>query len=384
MGKSVLGLSRDNLLILVSMLLWGSGEGLWYYVQPLYIKSLGAGSLDIGLVMSLGPVFMVLGFVPVGIVADRYGRKRVMLSGSLMGVLSVVLLALARDWRQSIPGFLLYFGSGCCLPAFQSYIAHASEGRDLNRTFSLIYASFALGLIVFPTVGGWLAEAAGFGLPLMVAALFYVVSMVMVVLVNEQPITRSTRGVGVRDVLSNKRRLSICALSVIVFLALYLGQPFAPNYLQEVVGIDLSWIGFMGSAYALGATVLGVALGRLSEGIAGFLLGQALVGVSLVLMLNTRAIPVLSVAFFLRGAYSACKALALGLAGKVVDETNAGLAYGLLNSAMSLSMVLAPYMAAWLYTARKDLPFLVGAGMVVMTLVLSALFLRTGETDGLA
>jgi DHA1 family multidrug resistance protein-like MFS transporter len=377
MGKSVLGLTRDNLLILVSMLLWGSGEGLWYYVQPLYIKSLGADSLDIGLVMSLGPVLMVLVFVPAGIIADRYGRKRVMLSGCLMGVLSVLLLAVARDWRQSIPGFLLYFASACALPGFQSYIAHAEEGRDLNRTFSLVYAAFALGLIVFPTVGGWLAEAFGFGLPLILAALFYAASTIMVVFVDEQPITRSARGVGLADVLSNKRLMLICALSVVVFLALYLGQPFAPNYLQEVVGIDLHWIGFMGSAHALGATVLGVALGRLSEGIAGFFLGQALVGVSLVLMLNTRAIPVLSVAFFLRGAYNACKALALGLAGKVVDETNAGLAYGLLNSAMGLSMVLAPYMAAWLYSARKDLPFLVAIGMIVMTMVLSALFLRT-------
>jgi len=61
MGKSFLGLSRDNLLILVSMLLWGSGEGLWYYVQPLYIKSLGADSLEIGLVMSLGPVLWATG-----------------------------------------------------------------------------------------------------------------------------------------------------------------------------------------------------------------------------------------------------------------------------------------------------------------------------------
>ncbi len=376
MGKSLLGLGRDNLLILVSMLLWGSGEGLWYYVQPLYIKSLGADSLEIGLVMSLGPVLMVLGFVPVGIVADRYGRKRVMLGGSLMGVLSVVLLALAQDWRQSIPGFLLYFGSGCCLPAIQSYIAHASEGRNLNRTFSLVYAAFALGLIVFPTVGGWLAEAGGFALPLILAAVFYVASTVMIVFVDEQPITRSARGTGFEDVLSNKRLVSISALSVVVFLALYLGQPFAPNYLQEVVGIDLSWIGFMGSAHALGATVLGVALGRLSEGIAGFILGQALVGVSLILMLNTRAMPLLFVAFFLRGAYNACRALALGLAGKVVGETNAGLAYGMLNSAIGTSMVLAPYVAARLYTARNDLPFLVAAGLIVVAMAVSTAVLR--------
>jgi hypothetical protein len=198
----------------------------------------------------------------------------------------------------------------------------------------------------------------------------------MVVLVDEQPVTRSAEGIGLEGFLSNKRLISICALSVVVFLALYLGQPFAPNYLQEVVGIELSWIGFMGSAQALGATVLGVVLGRLSEGVAGFVLGQALVAVSLPMMLNTRAMPVFAVSFFLRGAYSACKALALGLAGKVMGETNAGLAYGLLNSAVSASMVFAPYLAAWIYTVRPDLPFLVAAGMTVVTMVVSAAVLR--------
>jgi DHA1 family multidrug resistance protein-like MFS transporter len=376
MSKSFLSLSRDNLLILLSMLFWGSGEGLWYYVQPLYIKSLGADSLEIGFVMSLGPVLMVLGFLPVGILADRYGRKRIMLSGCVMGVLAVVLLALAQDWRQSIPGFLLYFASGCSLPAFQSYVASAAEKKSLNLSFSLMYAAFALGLVVFPTVGGWLAEAYGFSSALLLAAVFFVVSTLMVVLAAEQPVTRSPLRLGFGEAFSNRRLMSICVLSAFLFFALYLGQPFAPNYLEEVVGMDLSAIGFMGSAHALGATALGVGLGRISEGIAGFIVGQALVGVSLLLLLNTQAIPLLFVSFFLRGAYNAVKALVLGLAGKVVGETSAGLAYGMLNAAVGSSMVFGPYVAAWLYTVRTDLPFLVSAGMIAVMIFVSAAVLR--------
>jgi MFS family permease len=376
MSRFFLGLSRDNFLILLSMLFWGSGEGLWYYVQPLYIKSLGANPLEIGFVMSVGPVLMVLGFVPLGIITDRYGRRKVMLGGCVMGLLAVVLLALARDWRQAIPGFLLYFGSACSLPAYQAYMARASEGINLNRTFSLMYAAFSLGLIVFPTVGGWMAEAVGFPAVLSLAAVFYAVSTLMVVLVAEQPVTRSLGGLGFAGMLSNKHLMLLCVLSGFVFLALYLGQPFAPNYLEEVVGIDLSWIGFMGSAHALGATALGVGLGRISEGIAGFILGQALVGISLVVMLNTRAIPLLFVAFFLRGAYNATRALALALLGRVAGEASAGLAYGMLNTAIGMPMVIAPYVAAWLYTVRTDLPFLVAAAMIAVMMVVSVVTLR--------
>jgi len=374
--ESWLGLSRDNLLVMLSMLFWGAGEGLWFYMQPLYIKSLGADSLEIGFVLSVAPVLMVLILIPSGILADRYGRKKMMMGGSMMGTVAVLLLASARDWRQSILGFLLYWGSTCCIPAFHAYIAHASDRKDLNRNFSLMYAAFSVGLIIFPTVGGFLAERVGFSLTLCTAATFYAASILLVVAVREQPVLPTTAGFGIREVLSNNRLLLICAVSVFIFLAMYLGQPLAPNYLEEVVGLELVWIGFLGSANALGATVLGVGLGKLSEGVAGLVLGQALVLVSLLLLLRFQAIPLLALSFFLRGAYNACRALALGQAGKETGETSSGLAYGILDTAMGLPWVLGPYMAAWLYTSNPTLPFIVSAATIAVMMIVSVLVLR--------
>ena len=45
----MVALGRDNRLILTSLFLWGSGEGLWIYIQPLYTKRLGASPVQIGL-----------------------------------------------------------------------------------------------------------------------------------------------------------------------------------------------------------------------------------------------------------------------------------------------------------------------------------------------
>jgi MFS family permease len=370
------GLSRDNFLLMVSMLFWGAGEGLWFYMQPLYLKGLGAASLEIGFVLSLSAVFMVLILIPSGILADRLGRKNAMLGGSVMGTVGVLLLAFAHDWRHSIVGSLLYWGSAGCLPAVHAYIAHASEKKDLNRNFSLIYAAFAVGLVVFPTVGGFVAERVGFPLLLFTAAAFYAVSTLMVVAVKAQPIAPAAAGFGFREVLSNSRLMVICTVSVFIFLAMYLGQPLAPNYLEEVVGLELAWIGFLGSAHALGATVLGVVLGRLSEGVTGLVVGQALVLASFLLLLRFHALSLLALSFFLRGAYNACRALALGQMGRVTGETASGLAYGLLNTAMGLPAVLAPYMAAWLYTSRPALPLVVSAAMTAAMMVVSVAFLR--------
>ena len=191
-----------------------------------------------------------------------------------------------------------------------------------------------------------------------------------------QPVAPAKRGFGFRDVLANSRLVILCILAVFIFLALFLGQPFAPNYLEEVVGLDLAWIGFLGSAHALGATVLGVILGRMSQGIGGLVAGQALVLASLVILLGSQAMPLLAVSFFLRGAFSASRALALGQMGKVVGEAASGLAYGLLNTAMGLPWVLGPYLAAWLYTASPSLPFLVSAVMIGVMMLVTVVLLR--------
>jgi predicted MFS family arabinose efflux permease len=239
-----------------------------------------------------------------------------------------------------------------------------------------MHASFSAGLIVFPTVGGFLAEHLGFSPVLIGAAVFYAFATILVLAVREQPRSPATSGLGFQDAFSDRRVVTICVISVFVFMAMFLGQPFAPNYLEEVVGLELAWIGFLGSSAALGATVLGIGLGRLSEGVAGLVLGQGLVLVSLVMLLNTQAIPLLALSFFLRGAYNASRALILGQMGKVISESASGLVYGLLDTAVGLPWVIAPYTAAWLYTIRPDLPFIYSAGMTAVMMVVSAVLLR--------
>ncbi len=142
------------------------------------------------------------------------------------------------------------------------------------------------------------------------------------------------------------------------------------------MGVELSRIGFLGSAHALGAAVLGVALGRLSQGVGGFIVGQGLVLTSLMIFLRTQTLPLLATSFFLRGAFNACRSLALALTGRVVRATRVGLAYGVVNTASNAPMVLAPYVAGWLYTAQPELPFLVSAIMIAIMMALSFILLR--------
>ena len=41
-------LSRDNRLMALALFLWGMGEGLFIYIEPLALKGLGADPVQIG------------------------------------------------------------------------------------------------------------------------------------------------------------------------------------------------------------------------------------------------------------------------------------------------------------------------------------------------
>jgi len=371
----MVALGRDNRLILTSLFLWGSGEGLWIYIQPLYIKSLGASPVQIGLVLSIAALAMMATLIPAGFLADRFIRRKVILGGYLLGPLGALLLALAQDWHQSIPGFLLYYASAYCMPIINSYVAHASTDQNLNRVFTVVFSGHSLGLTLSPLLGGWLGEALGLRSIFWISALFFASATCVIFFVAEQPVISRSVSLDYRGLLSNRSFLLLSFLFFLLFLTLYLGQPLAPNYLEEVLGLDLPWIGLFGSAHSLGAALLALWLGRL-RGEWGLIIAQGSVFLSLVLLLQVPLWPLLVVSFFLRGAFTASRSLSSALVGKVAGKGSLGLAFGILSTVSSLALVVAPYIAGRLYALRPDLPFVASIASIPAVMLLTMIVLR--------
>lgn len=367
-----MGLSRDNQLVTLSLLLWGLGEGLFFFIQPWYIGELGADPRQIGGVLALTGVVTTLTYLPGGILSDRFDRKRVMIGGYVLGSLAAVVMAAARDWRALVPGLLIYALSGYCIPAIDNYVAHAAEGRELGRTFTTVFSAYSLGLTPSPAIGGLLVEWIGMRRTYLVSAACFALATLTVAFVRRQPVPDGREYGAARELLLNRAFLRLAGLFLLVFFATYLGQPFAPNYLDEVTGLRVGRIGFLSSAHALGAFVLSLVFGRWPLGPRwGLITAQALVGASFLLLLRTAAIPLLMVAFFLRGAHAAVRILVTAWMGEVLSSGERGFGFGVLSTVYGISLILAPYLAGWLYDLRPELPFLGGAVAVGGTVVLT-------------
>ena len=160
--------------IFVTLFLDVLGIGLIIPVLPKLIESFEGGNVSaashtVGVLAALYSLMQFL-FAPVlGNLADRYGRRPVIL-GSLFGSgLDYVLLAWAPSLGWFFVGRIVAGITGANFTAASAYIADVSPPEKRAANFGLIGAAFGLGFIAGPAIGGLLGNA-GLRLPFLVAA----------------------------------------------------------------------------------------------------------------------------------------------------------------------------------------------------------------------
>lgn len=362
----------------LSLFFWGFGEGLFWYIQPLYLRELGADPVTIGAVLSLAAVAALLAHVPAGYLADRFGAKQVMLAGWLLGVVAISGCYLAPSLLWFSLSWVAYVFTAFAKVPINAYVAQARGRQSVQRAITLVTAGFAGGSVISPALGGWVGAGYGLRSVFLLAAVFFVLSFVVVLFVRSQPVTPVPSGGGrYTELLGNRRLLGFLALMFAAALALYVGLPLAPNFLEEVRGFDVGAVGVFGSVNSAGILALSVAFGHRSPR-RGVMLAQLLMMASLALLLFTTGLAWAGLAYFLRAAWILGRDLLIAQIARVVGPGELGLAIGLGETVLELAVVLAPLWAGWLYAQRPELPFI--AGLFLLGLILP-LFWRFAPRD---
>src|SRR5437667_7110181 len=85
------GLKRNLVILLVAILVIGTGEELWMRFVPKYLKELGAGFLVIGLYDGLRTLLSAIYAYPGGVVVDRWGHRRAFLTFNILSIIGYAL-----------------------------------------------------------------------------------------------------------------------------------------------------------------------------------------------------------------------------------------------------------------------------------------------------
>lgn len=370
-----LALHSPTLRLFVAMLFNEGAIGLYLTLWPLYIASLGASPAQIGLVMGYAGLIRLLCLLPSGVLNDRLPPRRIILVTRSLAAIGLVLCGLAQSWWHLLP-FTTLVGIGVlAFPTISSLIAGLStDSTHRTRNFTLLYTvAPSVAFMVSPALGGVIAEQVSLRATLFAAAASTALATAMFATVRPPAVERGA-GVPASYLAALRHRpvflVSSMMLATISFLML--GWSLVPNLLQEVHGLELQTIGWLGSAGAGGSVALSLLISRVrvfQSPFNGLALALAAVSGGFTVLLLGDALWAFVLAFVLRGGFLVAWSVFYAAYGEVTPDALRSRAFALAEILGSAGTTIAPFLAGALYEVEPRLPVVVGLLAAVPLLV---------------
>lgn len=249
--------------------------------DSIYTVALGADSVELGTVSSIGNGISALISMPVGWLVDRHGLKRFYLLG--MGLLAGVALvyALAPSWQAIIAATILYTvsmrltGTGCSVICADSVRnKDRATAQNICVTFASLLSMIA-PLVAAPLVtafGGLTAEG--------IRPLYHIrfVGYILILLfvaakLREPRRVRVARASANPGFIGDFKRLfegegplrKWLIVASLTWFPMAMTTPFLQLFAHQVKGADQYLLGVMAMATVLTRVLFGIPLGRLAD-----------------------------------------------------------------------------------------------------------------------
>lgn len=271
---------RRNLYILFfTQVVSTAGFSLVVPFLPLYVEELGAssfGSVEFwsGLAYSAQAVTMALSAPFWGTVADRYGRKLMLVRANLGGAVILAAMGFCRSAEQLvILRALQGFVTGT-IPAASALVAATSPRERSGEALGMIQMGAWVGVSVGPLIGGVIGDLFGFRESFWVTGCLLAFSSVAVMLwVREdfrRPVSADRSGMfaGYRRLVGSMQLIGLYAITFLQSVGRTLILPVAALFVMQLMesrsGVA-SVTGLLMGTKAFTGSISAVWLGRLSD-----------------------------------------------------------------------------------------------------------------------
>ncbi len=366
-------MSSSFILLCISLFTWGVGEGLFFVFQPIYLAQLGANTMTIASVYSAFGAAMMVAHIPAGYLADRIGRKPLLIAAWASGLVSTWVMALARTLPMFIFGMLLYGLTAFVSSPLNSYVTAERGKLTPARAMTLMSAAFNLGAVIGPLTGGWIGDRVGLRTVYFIAAGLFVISTAVLFFLKNQPRDHHDPNTPVPGLLQNPRFLGLLGVIFAIMFTTYLPQPLTARFLENERHLLLREIGLLGSINGLGNAVFNLLLGQFSSRL-GLVLVQICVASFSLLIWRGTGLEWYAAGYFILGGYRTARAFVFSTVRGLIHPAQMGLAYGVAETFNALGVVLAPLLAGALYTRNSELVYIVSLGLIGITILLTLVF----------
>jgi MFS family permease len=157
-----LALKRNTALLLVALVLAGTGERLWLGFAPKYLQTLGASILIIGLFDALQTLLGAVYAYPGGWLTDRWGQRRSLMLFSTLSLGGYVVVLVWHHWLALLLGSFLFLAwSALSLPTTFTVVATSLKAHQHTMGIGIQSMVRRVPMMLGPLAGGWLITRFG-------------------------------------------------------------------------------------------------------------------------------------------------------------------------------------------------------------------------------
>jgi multidrug resistance protein len=326
-------------------------------VLPDLGQRLGASPTTLGLLFASFGVTLLTVSMPMGAISDRVGRKGPLVGGLIALAASTLSFALVGTLGGLFAARLAQGAADAVTWVVGlALIADLYGPADRGRVMGMVMAGAGVGLMIGPSIGGWLYELGGTRLPFAVVAALAAADAAAFMWLRIPERHADRERLPIAAVISVPAIASCAAAVVAAAATISMLEPVLPLFLSSKLGLGPARIGFVFGAGAVVSTLLNPVSGRMSHRFgARRLTMTGLLLIACVLPLLTLAWSFQS-ALALYALQAATFALAVtpSLAYMAEATSDAGLGsfgvtYGLYNVAWGAGLLGGPALGGFLF-----------------------------------
>lgn len=375
-------IDRGAWLLFGAQGLSGLGAGPFVAFGAIYQRQLGASAFEIGILAAVAMVVATLVILPGTRLAERHSLRKTIIAGWIIAIPAPLFFAIAPHWAWTAVGMVFLQASVINTPAISVYLTVGVPRDRIAMVMTTVMSAYSIGLIASSLLTGWLAQIAPLYALFWASFVFYVLATVCITfLPNKEQPPASARAVRYADLLRYPAYMVLLSLFTIVTAIIFLPWTFTALYARDFGHVDNLWIGILMGGLYLGSVLLGLSLGQLRRSlgsVAIVLSFEAVYVLSALLLFSSRALPVLIVAFFLRGAFWSFRHVMTAVVGEVLPDNAMAKGYGLFALVTGAAAALAYPVGGWMYGMHAGMPFwssaLLMGGAMVGTFAVRAYF----------
>ena len=170
-----------------------AGQGVIGPVLPLYAKNFGVSATVVGLTLTVFALARLILNVPAGMIADRFGRRILLIGGPILTSIGMFGSGFAGDiWSLLIWRFIAGGGSAFYMSGALIYLIDIAPSDRRARYVATNQWALSVGVALGPGIGGLVAERWGLAAPFHVVGVIALIAAAYAIF--RLPETRNSTG----------------------------------------------------------------------------------------------------------------------------------------------------------------------------------------------